>query len=691
LDRAGIWRSLAIAAGLGEDFEMLSRLLFLAGLFAAALATAPDARAERRVAFVVGNAAYTNGPALPNPANDASDMAESLRKTGFEVLLATDLDQQGFARSIERFANMLDGADVALFFYAGHGLQINDKNYLVSVNAQLTSEFLVPAETIELDMIIRLMESKAAVNLVFLDACRNNPLAESLRRNLVALKRSAVLGRGLARVEPTGRDTLVAFAAAPGQEAADGSNQRNSPFTSALLRHMTQPGQEISVMLKQVAADVRRDTQSAQRPQQLSDMTRTFYFTKGGDQLASNEAGAKPEPPKHESARPAAGAANDRAVDVAFWTAAQSANECEAMKAYLARFPNGVFVELAKISERRLCATTRVAAADPAPNPPAAGMATVNTPPVGGMPPAGGALTSEPSIMTPPAGAPPASPPPAIIRPAGAPPAGFATLPSVNPSLAAPPALPSPAANPQVAAPSAPVPEAAPVPPVSQPSAPPPAPLKTPLPSTLRAPGVAAAPTAPSANPMAPSPNVELVRSVQMELKRVGCGNVAVDGQWSDATREGVRRFNEQARWRFDTNLPSPGLLSALQRSGEYACPMECEAGFELSGNTCVPAQQRASTPAAPDEPRASASPKRKNVERTREERRRHGEERRQERRERATRHRERSRQTAGDEFRARQPTARAARPSGGGPRNCRFVPRATGGGFNGDTITVCD
>ena len=149
---------------------------------------------------------------------------------------------------------------------------MNEKNYLVSTNARLENEFLLSSETIELDAIVRLMESKAPINLVFLDACRNNPLAENLRRSLAALKRGAQLGRGLARMEARGRDTLIAFAAAPGQEANDGS-ERNSPFTAALLRHLPKPGLEVSVMLKEVAADVRRDTRNGQRPQQLSDMT----------------------------------------------------------------------------------------------------------------------------------------------------------------------------------------------------------------------------------------------------------------------------------------------------------------------------------------------------------------------------------------------------------------------------------
>src|SRR5262249_30667487 len=139
--------------------------------------------------------------------------------------------------------------------------------------------FLVPSETIELDVIIRLMESKTGTNLIFLDACRNNPLTDNLKRNLAAVNRAITVGRGLARVDPTGHDTLVAFSAAPGQEAADGHG-RNSPFTASLLRRLAEPGLEVSVMLKEVAADVREATHNAQRPQQLSDMSKAFYFVK---------------------------------------------------------------------------------------------------------------------------------------------------------------------------------------------------------------------------------------------------------------------------------------------------------------------------------------------------------------------------------------------------------------------------
>ena len=272
------------------------------------------------------------------------------RCSGSEKRQRPVLDQQNFAKTIEQFARALDEADIALFFYAGHGLQMNDKNYLVSTNARLENEFLLSSETIELDAVVRLMESKVPTNLVFLDACRNNPLTENLRRSLTALKRSAQLGRGLARMEPTGRDTLIAFAAAPGQEANDGGAERNSPFTAALLKHLPTPGLEVSVMLKEVAADVRRETRNGQRPQQLSDMTKAFYFAKADQVPAATIVDVQ---------RKSTASFEDTPLDMAFWNAAQSSNDCDAVRAYLQRFPRGLFVELAKLSERRLCNTGR--------------------------------------------------------------------------------------------------------------------------------------------------------------------------------------------------------------------------------------------------------------------------------------------------------------------------------------------
>src|SRR5215831_18955072 len=320
---------------------MKSVLLAVFTLVVGLMAASP-ANADRRIAFVVGNARYQHTGMLANPNNDAQDVAEKLKSLGFEVMLNLDLDQGSFARAIDDFARRLDGADVGLFYYAGHALQINEKNYLVSTNAKLESAFLVPAETIELDPIVRLMESKATTNLIFLDACRNNPLADNLKRSLAAMHRSVALGRGLARIEPTARDTLIAFAAAPGQEASDGVG-RNSPFTAALLNHIAQPGVEISVMLKEVASEVREKTHNAQRPQQLSDMARTFYF-------------AKAEPAAGPTVKSSGQTETEGSVELAFWRSVSATNDCDSVRAYLRRYPNGSFTELARISEKRLCA-----------------------------------------------------------------------------------------------------------------------------------------------------------------------------------------------------------------------------------------------------------------------------------------------------------------------------------------------
>jgi uncharacterized caspase-like protein len=407
---------------------MLTRLMMLTGFVALMLANVSAAQADRRVAMVVGNSAYSSAASLRNPRNDASDMAEALKKLGFEVELGLDLDQQSFAVAIEKFARALDGADVGLFFYAGHGLQLNDKNYLVSINAKLENEFLMSSETIGLEAIVRLMESKTAVNLVFLDACRNNPLAENLRRGLEVTKRSANLGRGLARIEPTSRDTLIAFAAAPGQVAADG-DERNSPFTASLLKNLPRPALEVSVMLKEVSADVRRATNNSQRPQQLSDMSRTFYFASAAPTVISDASAPEQAAKAPIPALPPVAQTDDRAFDVAFWNAAQTANDCDAVRAYLQRFPTGIFIELGKLSERRLCGAPRkVAVAELADRPETVAVPlTPASPPVVPAQPAVSSTASVPATTT----------VPAASRPAGG--AVLAALP--EPVTAAPPAV----------------------------------------------------------------------------------------------------------------------------------------------------------------------------------------------------------------------------------------------------------
>jgi formylglycine-generating enzyme required for sulfatase activity len=436
-----------------SGLAVLRRLLVFGAALAAMTLLAVGAQAERRVALVIGNSAYNSAAALRNPRNDANDMAETLKKFGFEVTLGLDLDQGQFAGTIEKFARTLDGADVALFFYAGHGVQINEKNYLVSVNAQLSNEFLISSETIELDAIVGLMESKVATNIVFLDACRNNPLAENLKRNLAVMHRTVAVGKGLARMEPTSRDTMIAYAAAPGQEAADGGG-RNSPFTAALLKHMPESGVEISVMLKLVAADVRQATRNEQRPQQLSDTSRRFYFVGGPAVAEMAPRESRPAPAAPSPARNAQ-SAEERSLEIAFWNSARAANECDAMRLYLQRYPKGLFLELAKLSEIRLCTPDRTVTmvekapeAKPPPAPPVASNAPA--PPIAAKPPAAPAVTP-PVLQSSPTPTPSPAPPPSAKQttPAPATPPPATSPPPVAAAPAPPPTQPAePAAQP---------------------------------------------------------------------------------------------------------------------------------------------------------------------------------------------------------------------------------------------------
>ena len=246
-----------------------------ATLLAAALQCLPAA-AQKRVALVVGNSAYQNNGALTNPANDAQDMADALKRVGFEVIVGLDVDKRGFDGKVREFANALETADAAVLFYAGHGLQVAGRNYLIPVDARLSSERDLDFDAIPLDFILRQMEigrdNKA--NVVFLDACRDNPLARNLARTMGT--RSASIGSGLAQVQ-TGVGTFISYSTQPGNVALDGQG-RNSPFTSALVKHIEEPGRNLTSLMIDVRKDVLTTTGGKQVPWDHSALTGEFYF-----------------------------------------------------------------------------------------------------------------------------------------------------------------------------------------------------------------------------------------------------------------------------------------------------------------------------------------------------------------------------------------------------------------------------
>src|SRR5215475_4256992 len=240
-----------------------------------ALLTDP-ASAERRVAFVVGNGAYRHATMLPNPPIDAKAMAALLRNVGFEVIEGADLDRDGMTARLSEFAVKTQGADVALFFYAGHGIAVNGKNYLIPVDADLNSEFDIRlGAALDIDVTIDQTMADAKVKLVFLDACRDNPFADKIRS--AARTRSVTVLSGLAEMKSS-EGTLIAFATGPGQKALDGRQGENSPFTRALLKNLAEPGVEIRHALTKVRAQVSEETHKQQLPWENTNLTGFFYI-----------------------------------------------------------------------------------------------------------------------------------------------------------------------------------------------------------------------------------------------------------------------------------------------------------------------------------------------------------------------------------------------------------------------------
>ncbi|MBZ0148890.1 MAG: caspase family protein [Pseudorhodoplanes sp.] len=245
-------------------------------MLAVILIAAPvvDVHAEKRIALVIGNAAYQNTPALSNPVNDSEDLAASLKKVGFTVIHERNLSKQGMEAAITRFARLAQDADAAMFFYAGHGMQWRGLNYLVPVDARMEDEFNLNFELTKLDDILFGLERARGVKILVLDACRNNPLLDRLNRT--SNTRDLGATRGLAKIEST-RGMVIAYSTQINQVAIDGTG-RNSPFTQALVKEVEEPGVEIGPMFRRVAARVNKATEGRQLPEMSVSLLGEFYF-----------------------------------------------------------------------------------------------------------------------------------------------------------------------------------------------------------------------------------------------------------------------------------------------------------------------------------------------------------------------------------------------------------------------------
>jgi hypothetical protein len=300
----------------------MTRLLALATLLLV-LMPVGGARAETRIALVIGNAAYSGSLSpLENPVNDAELIADALKSVGFDVISLHDASQKEMKRAIAEFGAAIasGGKDVTgLFYYAGHGLQAGGTNYLVPVNAEIAREGDVDLESVTAESILRQMElAGATTSIVILDACRNNPLARGFRS----------ASRGLARMDaPNG--SFLAYSTAPGDVAADGEG-RNSPFARALASEMKKPDQAIEITFRNVRIQVMNETSQQQVPWDSSSMVMPFYFV-----------------------APVKSTLIDR-IDSSFWRSTRDSPHPDDFVAYLTQFPNGKFVDLAKVRYERL-------------------------------------------------------------------------------------------------------------------------------------------------------------------------------------------------------------------------------------------------------------------------------------------------------------------------------------------------
>src|SRR6266849_2043700 len=234
-------------------------------------------QSERRVALVIGNANYkSSGISLSNPRNDAQDISAVLAAIGFEVVTAIDTSKRDMDFALQRFARLATNADAALFFYAGHAIQFQGRNFLMPTDAELEDEISVRYQTVGMEEVRAALDRANGVKIMILDACRNNPLADRLQKTIVGASRSVATTRGLARIDKT-QGMVVAYATAANDVANDGQG-RNSPFTAALLKRLREPGLEIELMFRRVASDVDAQTGGRQRPETYISLLSEYYL-----------------------------------------------------------------------------------------------------------------------------------------------------------------------------------------------------------------------------------------------------------------------------------------------------------------------------------------------------------------------------------------------------------------------------
>ena len=498
------------------------KLLRWAATAAAFLLVSEPAFAEKRVALVLGNSAYQNVAPLANPVNDSSRIAATLKDAGFDVVDSRrDLSAVETRRALRDFSDRARDADIAVVYYAGHGIEVDGGNYLIPVDARLERDTDIYDEGLSLDRILIAIEPAKKLRLVILDACRDNPFTRNMKRTVA----TRAIGQGLAKVEPTSPNVLIAYSAKAGSTAADGDG-RNSPFTTALSHHLTKPGLDVRRAFGFVRDEVLKTTGNKQEP--------FVYGSLGGEDVplvpAPRQAPA--------AAAPVAPAVSPQAEARRDYELALQIGNKSALNAFLAQYPDGFYASLAKLQLDKITAEeTRVAATEKA------------------------RLAEQERVRLAAEGAQKSQQAKAEAE------AKVAEQARIAAEKAKQMAQDQAAAAEQkrVAAESAAAADKA--------SAPAPA-------DKDKAVNVAALAAGP--------PQADVTKSVQSELRRVGCLTGSADGNWNTSSQRSLTQFNRYAGTRLDTKVASVDTLDTIKLKSSRVCPLVCEHGFQADGDRCT-------------------------------------------------------------------------------------------------------
>jgi uncharacterized caspase-like protein len=496
-------------------------------LVAAALLMCQPAWAGKRVALIIGNSAYQNVPPLSNPTNDGAMMAATLKAAGFDLVDSRhDLSAIESRRALRDFSDAARDADVAVIYYAGHGMEVDGANYLVPVDAKLERDTDVYDEALSLERVLVAVEPAKQLRLVILDACRDNPFAKQMKRTVAA----RAIGRGLARIEPTSPNTLIAYSAKAGSTALDGDT-KDSPFTIALAKHLTTPGLDVRRAFGFVRDDVLKSTGNRQEP--------FVYGSLGGEDVPLVPAPARAAPTAGSAPNPQADARRDYELVL------QIGNRA-ALNAFLAQYPDGFYASLAKLQLEKIAAEeAHLAAIEKArqAEQERSRLAAEGAKKEAQAKADANAKSAEAARVA----------------------AEKAKQLAQDQAADAERKRTDKTADAQIIANNAAVN------------------------SDSRAAGGSPASQGTNVATLTPGPTpAELTKSVQLELRRVGCLSGAADGDWNAESQRSLSSFNRNTGMKLDIKTATTDTLDALKQKPSRVCPLTCEHGYKADGDRCT-------------------------------------------------------------------------------------------------------